>query len=239
MFTGDCEVTMTECKAILFDLDGTLIDTTELILYCFNHSWKTICGQTHSPDVFVATMGIPLKNAMHKLLGATDGLHLEQIGELRTAGFVESLVREYRSCNAANHDRLARPFPGMDLVVAKLRDRGYAVGVVTSKSREFAQRGLRLCALLEFMEVFISMDDTSIHKPRPEPLLLALERLQVVPRHAVYVGDSRHDMQAGRAAGMRTVAALWGPVPRAELELEKPDVLAESPEALLEIFGSP
>jgi len=227
---------MTDCKAVLFDLDGTLIDTTELILYCFNHAWETICGRTHPPEVFVATMGIPLKDAMHKLLGATEGLQREQIGELRTAGFVESLVREYRTCNAANHDRLARPFPGMELVVAKLRERRYAVGVVTSKSREFAQRGLRRCALWEFMDVFISMDDTSIHKPRPEPLLLALERLQVAPQHAVYVGDSRHDMQAGRAAGVRTIAALWGPVPRSELELENPDMLADRPEELFKMF---
>jgi pyrophosphatase PpaX len=227
---------MTHCKAILFDLDGTLIDTTDLILYCFNHAWETICGRTHPPEVFVATMGIPLKDAMHRLLGTTDGLKPEEVGELRTAGFVESLVREYRACNAANHDRLARPFPGMELVVAKLRDRGYSVGVVTSKSREFAQRGLRLCSLWEFMDVFVSMDDTSIHKPNPEPLLLALEKLQVAPQQAVYVGDSRHDMQAGRAAGMRTVAALWGPVPRSELELEAPDVLALRPEELLEIF---
>ena len=227
---------MTDCKAILFDLDGTLIDTTELILYCFNHAWVTICGRTHPPEAFIATMGIPLKNAMHKLLKATDGLQPEQIGELRTAGFTESLVQEYRACNAANHDRLARPFPGMETVVDKLRDRGYSVGVVTSKSREFAQRGLRLCTLWEFIDVFISMDDTSIHKPRPEPLLLALDKLQVHPRQAVYVGDSRHDMQAGRAAGMRTVAALWGPLPRSELELESPDVLASRPEELLEIF---
>ncbi len=235
MFTGDLEV-MTECKGILFDLDGTLINTTDLILYCFNHAWQTVCGQTHPPEVFVATMGIPLNAAMHRLLEATDGLQLEQIGEFRTAGFVESLVREYRSCNAANHDRLARPFPGMQPVVATLRDRSYALGVVTSKSREFAQRGLRLCALWEFMDVFISMDDTLRHKPRPEPLLVALERLQVAPQHAVYVGDSRHDMQAGRAAGMRTVAALWGPVPRSELELENPNILAGRPHELLEIF---
>jgi pyrophosphatase PpaX len=227
---------MTECKAILFDLDGTLIDTTELILYCFNHAWETIWGRTHPPEAFVATMGVPLKEAIRRLLGTTDGMEPEQIGELRAAGCVESLVREYRACNAANHDRLARPFPGMELVVDKLRNRGYALGVVTSKSREFAQRGLRLCALWEFMEVFISMDDTSSHKPRPEPLLLALERLQVAPQHAVYVGDSRHDIQAGRAAGMRTVAALWGPVPRSELEAENPDVLACRPDDLLEIF---
>jgi pyrophosphatase PpaX len=110
------------------------------------------------------------------------------------------------------------------------------VGVVTSKSREFAQRGLRLCALWEFLDVFVSMDDTSVHKPNPEPLIFALEKLRIAPGHAVYVGDSRHDLQAGRAAGMRTIAALWGPVPRSELELENPTVLASSPRELLETF---
>jgi pyrophosphatase PpaX len=227
---------MRDCKAILFDLDGTLIDTTELILYCFNHAWKTVCGQTHPPEVFIATMGVPLKDAMGRLLEITDGMQLQQIGELRKAGLIESLVQEYRACNAANHDRLACRFPAMEGVLPELRDRGYALGVVTSKSRQFAERGLRLCNLWEFIEVFISMDDTSRHKPHPEPLLLALEKLQVAPKQAVYVGDSRHDMQAGRAAGLRTVAALWGPVPRNELELENPDVLAHTPQTLLNIF---
>jgi len=227
---------MTDCHAILFDLDGTLIDTTELILYCFNHAWETVCGQTHPSEAYIATMGIPLKDAMHRLLESTEGMRFGQIGEIRTAGFVESLVKEYRLCNAANHDRLARPFPGMDQVMSALRNRGYRLGVVTSKSREFAQRGLRLCGLWEFLDVFVSMDDTSRHKPNPEPLLLALERLRIPSEQAVYVGDSCHDMQAGRAAGMRTVAALWGPIPRSELEREAPSLLADRPETLLEIF---
>ena len=227
---------MTDCRAILFDLDGTLIDTTELILYCFRHAWSTVCGQTHPSHAYIATMGVPLKDAMRRLLAATEGSRPEQIGEIQTAGLIESLVREYRSCNAANHDRLARPFPGMQAVVAALRARGYALGVVTSKSREFAQRGLRLCALWEFLDVFVSMDDTERHKPHPEPLLLALERLHTGPQHAVYVGDSRHDMQAGQAARMRTVAALWGPVPRDELELERPSLFASRPETLLDFF---
>jgi pyrophosphatase PpaX len=181
-------------------------------------------------------MGVPLKDAMRRLLEITDGMQLQQIGELQAASLVESLVQEYRSCNAANHDRLARPFPAMKPVIAKLRQRGYSLGVVTSKSRQFAERGLRLCGLWDFMSVFISMDDTLRHKPHPEPLLLALEKLRVAPQHAVYVGDSRYDLQAGKAAGVRTVAALWGPVPRSELELENPDSLSRTPEELLKIF---
>jgi pyrophosphatase PpaX len=124
----------------------------------------------------------------------------------------------------------------MKPVIAKLRQRGYSLGVVTSKSRQFAERGLRLCGLWDFMSVFISMDDTLRHKPHPEPLLLALEKLRVAPQHAVYVGDSRYDLQAGKAAGVRTVAALWGPVPRSELELENPDCLSRTPGELLKIF---
>ncbi|MCI0626349.1 MAG: HAD-IA family hydrolase [Acidobacteria bacterium] len=223
-------------QAILFDLDGTLIDTTDLIVYCFNHAWQTVFARTHSRDAFVATMGIPLKDAMRRLLGGLDGLGPDAIDEEPTLGLIEDLLREYRSCNAANHDRMARPFQGMEAVLPKLRSQGYALGVVTSKSRELALRGLQLCSLWEFMEVFVSMEDTVRHKPNPEPLHFALEKLGIAPQQAVYVGDSRHDMQAGRAAGMRTVAALWGPVPREELELEYPDALAVGPEQLLEIF---
>ena len=99
-----------------------------------------------------------------------------------------------------------------------------------------AMRGLKLCALDELLDTAICLEDTEIHKPEPEPILAALDRLQLSREEAAYVGDSCHDIIAGRRAGVKTVAALWGPLPRADLECEQPDYLAESINELLDIF---
>jgi pyrophosphatase PpaX len=227
---------MRTLTTVLFDLDGTLIDTTELILYCFNHSWQKVCGRSHSPEAFIATMGTPLAVAMRTLLALTDDLNLTSIGEEQTAELVEQLVGEYRTCNAVNHDRLARSFNGVIDAVTELRRRQFLTGIVTSKSRLFAVRGLKLCGLSDLMDTAVFLEDTVLHKPNPEPLCLALERLRVFPQEAVYVGDSRHDIRAGRAAGMRTAAALWGPVRKGELQREGPNFLIPAPLELLKIF---
>jgi pyrophosphatase PpaX len=143
-----------------------------------------------------------------------------------------------RSFNVANHDSLAVGFDGIQPAVVELRRRGHLIGVVTSKSRELALRGLRLCSLDALIDTAVFLEDTARHKPEPEPILAALERLNVSTDRAAYVGDSCHDIVAGRAAGVKTVAALWGPTPRRDLECEKPDHLAESPGDLLNIFAS-
>ena len=219
---------MTDPKAILFDLDGTLIDTTSLILACFDYSWRTVAGQSHDREALVATFGMPLREALSSL-AAIQGCGLDE-------DKAERLLSEYRSYNLANHDSMVREFPGARQAMAKLKERGYLVGVVTSKGRELGRRGLELCSLDSFLDVAIFLEDTDHHKPRPEPVLKALERLSARPGLAAYVGDSRHDLIAGRAAGVRTVAALWGPAPRESLEQEHPDFSAQSIEDLLEIF---
>lgn len=222
----------TATRAILFDLDGTLIDTTDLILRCFSHSWQSVYGLEHSRDALVATFGIPLREAMRRLLVQSNGdADCHDHDEL-----IERLLNEYRSFNVANHDTVARPFAGAREVVAALRGRGYCIGVVTSKGRDLAMRGLKLCALDEFFDTAVCLEDTTVHKPSPEPILAALDRLNVPSEEAAYIGDSCHDIVAGRRAGVKTVAALWGPMPRADLECEQPDHLAESFDELLEIF---
>ena len=217
--------------AILFDLDGTLIDTTDLILRCFSHSWQAVYGLEHSRASLIATFGIPLREAMQRLLAQSNGNALPHDDNR-----IEHLLTEYRSFNVANHDVIARPFDGTRQVIEALHGRGYRIGVVTSKGRDLAMRGLKLCGLDELLDTAICLEDTEIHKPEPEPILAALDRLQLSREAAAYVGDSCHDIIAGRRAGVTTVAALWGPLPRADLECEQPDYLAESINELLDIF---
>ena len=220
-----------QTKAILFDLDGTLIDTTDLILQCFRFSWSKVCGFEHSRESLIETFGTPLRDAMYSLLDR---------GSVHNAGAEESTVEEllgaYRTFNVLNHDALARPFEGTREVLAELRRRGYSIAVVTSKGRELGLRGLKLCSLDDLLDSAIFLEDTVVHKPHPEPILAALERLNTPAEAAAYVGDSRHDIIAAQAAGVRTVGALWGPSPRTELERERPSFVAESITDLLEIF---
>jgi pyrophosphatase PpaX len=229
---------MKQTQAILFDLDGTLIDTTDLILCCFAHSWQTVCGIRHSREHIVATFGIPLRVAMQRLL-ATSPPHSRSLRDVSVATsdeIVEQLLSTYRAFNAANHDGLARRFDQTEQVVSTLRSRGYAIGLVTSKSRELAIRGLQLCGLEGLIDEAVYMEDTLKHKPDPDPIFAALERLKVKSQEAVYIGDSFHDIVAGRAAGVKTIAAAWGPMPRAELERQRPDLMVESITDLLNIF---
>ena len=228
---------MLQTRAILFDLDGTLIDSTELILRCFQHSWETVCGYNHSRDALVQTFGTPLRDAMHRLLTAAPTPGIAGTQNEVDPVIVDRLLVEYRAFNVANHDLLARPFERTCDVLAELRRRGYLISVVTSKSRELALRGLRLFSLDALIDSAVFLEDTDFHKPHPEPILAALKKLSETAQAAAYVGDSRHDIVAARAAGVRSVAALWGPAPRTELEREGPDFVAESITDLLEIFN--
>ena len=228
---------MTDNRAILFDLDGTLIDTTGLILACFDHSWRIVTGRGRSRDELVATFGMPLREAMNRLASEPEDSDLARSGCAIEAHLIEQLLVEYRSFNLANHDGMVRSFVGAEPVIVELRRRGYLIGVVTSKSRELGLRGLKLCSLDNLLDVAIFLEDTDHHKPGPEPVLKALERLNAQPSFSAYIGDSRHDLIAGRAAGVRTVAALWGPSTRESLEREQPDFSAESLSDLLDIFA--
>ena len=225
-----------QTHAILFDLDGTLIDTTDLILQCFQFSWSTVCGFEHSREILIETFGTPLRDAMHRLLGRGDSKNGIRGAEAENST-VEELLGAYRTFNVLNHDALARPFEGTREVLTELRRRGYSIAVVTSKGRELGLRGLKLCSLDDLLDSAIFLEDTTVHKPHPEPILVALERLNTTADAAVYVGDSRHDIIAARAAGVRTVGALWGPLPRTDLEREGPSFVAGSITDLLEIFN--
>jgi pyrophosphatase PpaX len=197
-------------EGLLFDLDGTLIDTVDLIVASARHATRVVLGQALPDDVLRHNIGVPLRT---------------QMGEY-APGHVDELLVEYRRYNERVHDDLIREYPGTETALVTLHNEGYRLGIVTSKSRSVAQRGVEHFGLERFFEFIVAYEDTTIHKPQGEPVLEGARRFGVSIERCAYVGDSPHDMVAGRAAGALTVAATWGPFPERVLE-PKPDYAIE------------
>jgi pyrophosphatase PpaX len=215
---------------ILFDLDGTLIDTTDLILASFAWTFdQHLPGRLPERDALVHTFGRSLPAVLRELAAEHDAADPEVLAT--------RMLASYRDFQKAQHDTLIKPFPGVAEMLRELRARGHRLGLVTSKREGFARRGLALFGLDALFEIAIFHDDTTRHKPDPEPLLLAAARAGLSPADVVYVGDSIHDVAAGRAAGMRTVSVLWGPFDRATLERAGPDIIVERPEDLVALLS--
>lgn len=209
--------------AVLFDLDGTLADTIGLILTCYRHTMTTHLGEAPPDEQWIQGMGTPLRTQLAVFARSPEEL--------------EEMVRTYVGLQRQIHDDMVRPFPGVPELLAALEAADVPTGLVTSRRREMTRRTLAHCGIGRHFDVVITPDEVTRAKPDPEPVRLALERLgSPPPERVLFVGDSPHDVQAGRAAGVRTVAALWGPFSREALEAEHPDYMLESPLQLLELF---
>jgi len=207
---------------ILFDLDGTLIDTVELILQSFEHTFAALLP--HLPagrDVLRGYLGDPLQRTFERLAGGD-------------AALVARLLATYRAFNHARHDALVREVPGMRAAVAALAAAGARLAVVTSKTTALAEHGLDVCGLRPFFPVVVGVDACAQHKPHPEPALEALRRLRAAPGGLVlFVGDAPADVLCGRAAGCAaTVAVEWTALERRSVEAAGPSHWASDAPAL-------
>jgi len=146
---------------------------------------------------------------------------------------IEAMAATYSVYNLEHHDALVRPFDGIVSAVQRLKEAGKRLGLVTSKVRNGALRGLKVAGLEQAFDVVVGADDVRHPKPHPEPVLSALAQLGERPGEAVFIGDSRHDLECGRAAGVKTAAALWGPFDRAHLADLEPDYWLEHPREIL------
>ena len=210
---------MPAIRTVLFDLDGTLIDSVRLILDSYHHTLATHGLPPRSDDEWLAGVGTPLTAQFAAWRDDPETL--------------QALIATYREYNLKHHDRMVTVYPGVVAAVRALKEDGIATGLVTSKNRAGALRGLTLVQLEALMDVLVCADEVENPKPHPEPVEKAVRLLSADPRATVYVGDSVHDMLSGRAAGVRTAAVLWGPFGRAHLEGAQPDYWLERPEELL------
>jgi pyrophosphatase PpaX len=203
---------------VLFDLDGTVIDSGAIILASMRHAAKEVLG-TDVPD--------------EQLMSAVGGPGLE--AQMRTIApdRVDELVNVYRAHNEPLHDEL-QCCAGMEDVLVQLKEEGRRLGIVTAKRRQTVELAFASLPIEHLFETVVGGDETERHKPDPAPLLLALDRLGARPEEAAYVGDAPFDVKAAKAAGLFAIGVTWGGIhARERLEAEEPDALVDSPGELL------
>ena len=213
--------------AVLFDLDGTLVDSIALLLASMRHTFQ---GRTRQPSdaEWIEGIGTPLPKQLTPYVESDEDR--------------ERLVNRYRTFQTENHDRLMARYEGVIDTLALLYQRGHPMAIVTSKGNTMMDRGLKFIGADDYIEVAIGYDSVHIHKPDPYPVKAALEKLDYGPDEAVFVGDSPHDIKSGNAAGVITIAALWGFFTRSQLAPDNPtyflDNIKELP-ALLDRISAP
>jgi pyrophosphatase PpaX len=206
---------------VLFDLDGTVVDSGAIILASMRHATREVLGRDYSD---------------HELLQAVGGPGLEAQMSALAPDHVERLVDVYRAHNEPLHDEL-EACAGMEDVLVRLHEEGRQLGIVTAKRRSTVELAFDRVPLGHLFQTIVGGDETERHKPDPEPLLLATERLGADPADTAYVGDSPFDMRAAKAVGMFSVAVTWGRIhDRSRLEAEEPDAIVDTAEELLAVL---
>lgn len=209
-------------EAVLLDFDGTIVDTTELIYQSMRHAVGEVLGRELPRETLMANVGQPLPHQM----------------ELLDPERAQELLEAYRLHNEEHHEDLIRAFPGVDVSLARLRNAGLSLAVVTSKPRPSVEMALDSFPVLRsLMDAFVTMEDTKEHKPHPAPLFKGLELLgNVPPEKAAYIGDAPFDVTAARGAGVLSVAVSWGAFAEEALRAAGPDLLFEDLDSAVEFL---
>ena len=186
----------TGLKGFLFDKDGTLVDTHDLILESMRHATREVLGEVLPDERLMAKIGIPLAGQVKDFSDDSD--------------VQRRLAEAYREFNHDRHDEMIAIYPGEIEAMDRIAATGAALGVVTSKMHWLAWRGLEVTGIAGYLSLLIGADDCPVHKPLPDPVLAGIKALGLTPAECAYVGDASFDIEAGNAAGCTTIAVTWG-----------------------------
>lgn len=181
-------------KGVIFDIDGTLLDSLTLIKEAWNVTTEKHLGWKFPPNELSSRVGLPLRS---------------QLVELDSSQ-ADAMEKTYRDFQKNNHDQLVTLYPGVKDFIKSLSKRGILLGVATSKAKVGMDLSKPLFGDDTPIKTWITVDDVTHHKPHPEALLLASSKLGLAPNDCAYVGDSIYDDQAARAAGMISISVGWG-----------------------------
>ena len=204
-------------RNILFDLDGTLLDTNELIIQSFQHTYKMYLNKQVDKEEIIKNFGEILKITLDRDFGEDS----------------EEAIKTYRNFQMGNFEKLIKIHNGVREGVIELNRQGYKLGIVTSRLNDSAIKGLKHFGLMDYFESIIGADDTDQHKPDPTPALMALKELEGKPEETIIVGDSPFDVLCGKNAKIISVVVGWSALPMDMILKYEPDYVVESMEELI------
>ena len=223
-------------NTIVFDFDGTIADTNQLIVDSWQAAFRARTGKNGDLDYILSTFGEPLYKSMEKAFPDFD---------------VEETVSIYRDYQKVIFRDEIKSFPGMVKLVHDLKAAGFKTGIATSRLRESTLIGMEVMDLVGYIDALVTVDDTTKHKPDPEPATICLNKLSSSPEESIMVGDSAFDMGCGKNAGMTTVMVGWSEAAKGaiesvakvheaaeekEVDIFKPDFIVEEPEGLWKVI---
>lgn len=218
--------TQPSLRCALFDIDGTLVDTVELIVRALDHTFRKHLGVQISRDELRRTIGLPLHQQVRLFDHLVDFVPDHRAMEADEIAYYES------------HAHLERVIPEAVEALREAKRAGWRIGLVTSKNRQELDTFLPRLNVDGWVDAVVSSSDVARPKPAPDPVLVALHRLGVLPEEAVFVGDTVYDIDCARAAGVRVIAVGWGAHPAQMLRARQPDWWVEEPAQLRELVQS-
>ncbi len=214
---------MANINTILFDFDGTVMDTNNVIIMSWQHTFRTLENREEKLENLTKTFGEPLERTLANFFPDVP---------------VEESIEIYRSFHRDNFGELITLFPGMKELLAEVKQRGYKTALVTSRLGETTMQGLEKYEIKKYFDVVVTADDTTKHKPDPQPVNIALEKLGSAPEEAVMLGDTLFDILCARNAGVKSILVSWSLAlagkTKEDLGDDAPDYIIKKPE---ELFG--
>ncbi len=213
---------MSKLKAVLFDFDGTLMDTNELIIQSWQHVFRKVRGHEADRNVIKSTFGEILWDTMRKFFPEEDP---------------DEMIGIYREYQRYINEEPILMFPGMEELVSELRSLGVRMGIVTSRLWSSSSQGKYKFDVAHLFDAVVSAEDTDVHKPDPEPCLICLDKLGVSPEEAILIGDTKFDIECAKNAGVTSVLVGWSLTGGDKLYEEfAPDYYVEDVEELRELL---
>lgn len=216
---------MSNIDTVLFDFDGTVMNTNDVIMMSWQHTFRTLEGREEDQEVLLKTFGEPLETTMKKFFPNVP---------------TDEAIEVYRSFHRDNFGEFISLFPGMKELIQEVKTRGYKVGLVTSRLLNTTMQGLEKYGIKQYFDAIITADDTTKHKPDPEPVNIVLRKLDSAPEHTIMLGDTLFDLLCARNAKVTSVLVSWslalGGKTKEELGDAAPDYIIDKPEELLEII---